>query len=123
MRFVVAFAFGEATLLLGQAVPDPYGPLLTYGPLGIFTALLLTSRLVTKAELDRANARADHAEAQRDELAARMISDIVPLVAEVQRTMAPALNQVSEGQGEVLSALARLQSLMERIIEWRERTG
>jgi hypothetical protein len=78
---------------------------------------------VTKAELDRANARADHAEAQRDELAARMISDIVPLVAEVQRTMAPALNQVSEGQGEVLSALTRLQSLMERIIEWRERTG
>ncbi len=124
MRFAIALAIGEAiTMLLGQAVPDPYGPLLTYGPLGIFTVLLLTSRLVTKAELDRERARADRAEVQRDEMAARMISDIVPLVAEVQRTMAPALKQVSDGQGEVVAALAKLQSFIERLIEWRDRAG
>lgn len=106
-------------LTYGQALPEPYGYLLGYGPLGVFAVLLVLGRVVSRTELDRANARADRAEAQRDELAQRMVSDLVPLVAEVQRTMVPALKDTVEGQRSVMTALTELRHAIERLGERR----
>lgn len=120
MRFLGPLAVGESVgLVLGQSLPEPYGSLLAYGPLGVFAVLLVLGRIVSKAELDRANARADRAEAQRDELAQRMVSDLVPLVAEVQRTMVPALKDTVEGQRSVMTALDELRRVIERLTDRR----
>jgi hypothetical protein len=85
----------------------------------VFAVLLVLGRVVPRTELDRANARADRAEAQRDELAQRMVSDLVPLVAEVQRTMVPALKDTVEGQRAVMTALTDLRHFIERVAENR----
>jgi hypothetical protein len=106
---------GSLRLIYAQSEPEPVSYLLTYGPLGIFAVLLVLGRLVTKTELDRANARADRAEAQRDELAQRMVSDLVPLVAEVQRTMVPALKDTADGQRAVIAALTEFRNTIERL--------
>lgn len=121
MRFVGPLAVGELlALVFGQAVPEPYGYLLTYGPLGVFAVLMVLGRVVSRTELDRANARADRAEAQRDELAQRMVSDLVPLVAEVQRTMVPALKQVADGQQAIMTSVVELRHSIDRFTEsWR----
>lgn len=87
----------------------------------MFAVLLVLGRVVSKAELDRANARADRAEAQRDELAQRMVSDLVPLVAEVQRTMVPALKDTAEGQRSVMNALNELRHAIERFTDMNNR--
>lgn len=122
MRFLGPLAIGEsAGLVFGQSLPEPYSSLLAYGPLGVFAVLLVLGRVVSKAELDRANARADRAEAQRDELAQRMVSDLVPLVAEVQRTMVPALKDTAEGQRSVMNALNELRHAIERFTDMNNR--
>lgn len=122
MLGAVLAATGRGAVIFGQQVPEPYGYLLTYGPLGVFAVLMVLGRVVSRAELDRANTRADRAEAQRDELAQRMVSDLVPLVAEVQRTMVPALQQVAEGQKAIMSSLTELRHAIDRLTESR-RTG
>jgi hypothetical protein len=81
-------------IILGQALPPPYDVLVTYGPLGIFSVLYITGQVATKRELERANARADRAEQQRDDLANRALTDLVPLVTEVSRTMVPSLDRL-----------------------------
>lgn len=83
-----------SSLVFAQALPDPYSTLITYGPLGIFVMLYLTGQLVSKRELERANARADRAEAQRDALSDRAMSDVLPLVNEVARTMVPTVDRL-----------------------------
>lgn len=118
MRLIGPLAIGQFLgLTFGQTVPEPYGYLLAYGPLGVFAVLMVMGRVVARAELDRANARADRAEAQRDELAQRMVSDLVPLVAEVQRTMVPALKEVAEGQRAIMTGISNLQHAIERLID------
>jgi hypothetical protein len=105
---------GFLRLTFAQSAPEPVSYLLTYGPLGVFAVLMVLGRVVSRTELDRANARADRAEAQRDELAQRMVSDLVPLVAEVQRTMVPALKDTADGQRLVMTALTELRHAIER---------
>ena len=92
--FLAAAGLTPPAVLLGQALPPPYDVLVTYGPLGIFTVLYITGQVATKRELDRANARADRAEEQRDALANRALTDLVPLVTEVSRTMVPTLDRL-----------------------------
>lgn len=85
---------GVPPVVFAQALPPPYDSLVAYGPLGIFTLLYILGQIVSKRELERANARADKAEAQRDALADRAMSDVLPLVNEVARTMVPTLDRL-----------------------------
>lgn len=97
-------------LVVGQALPDPYGPLVTYGPLGIFITLYLTGWIPSRAELLRQIARAEKAEAQRDVLTEKAASDWIPLLGEVQRNMLPALEKMAtavERMGDRLDRLER----------------
>lgn len=105
-----AVGLSTPAVIVAQALPPPYDVLVAYGPLGIFTVLYITGQVATKRELDRANARADRAEAQRDELANKALTDLVPLVTEVSRTMVPSLDRlVNEVQrmGDRLDRLDR----------------
>lgn len=96
-------------LLLAQAVPEPYGILTQYGVAGL-CAFLLYRRY--EGELSRERAARERAEQQADALAERAISDLAPLVAEVARTMVPALEQLS---AEVARMGERVQRTGERI--------
>lgn len=99
-----------ASVVVAQALPPPYDSLLTYGPLGIFTLLYILGQVVSKRELERALARAERAEQQRDALADRAMSDLLPLVIKVGDTMVPALDRlVTEVQrmGDRLDRLNR----------------
>lgn len=99
--------------IIGQALPPPYDSLVAYGPLGIFTLLYILGQVVSKRELERALLRAERAESQRDALADRAMSDLVPLVTEVSRTMVPTLDRlVTEFQrmGDRLDRLDRDRS-------------
>lgn len=101
----------SAHLILGQALPPPYDVLVTYGPLGVFTVLMLIGQLVPKPVLERERARADRAEAQRDALAEKVTTDVIPLVTEVQRTMiviVPTVDKLADQAGRQADELQRL---------------
>lgn len=107
-----ALGIPPLAVLVGQALPAPYDSFVAYGPLGIFTLLYILGQVVSKRELDRALARAEKAEAQRDALADRAMSDFVPLVTEVSRTMVPTLDRLVT---EVQSVRIDLQRNGERL--------
>lgn len=73
--------------------------------------LMLIGQLVAKPVLDRERARADRAEAQRDALAEKVTTDVIPLVTEVQRTMStivPSMDKLAEQAGRQAEELQRL---------------
>jgi hypothetical protein len=82
-----------ATLLLAQAVPEPYAVLAQYGLAGILGALLIRRY---DNELNRERGAREKADSQRDALTERVVSDLVPLVSEVQRTMVPAVERLTQ---------------------------
>lgn len=93
---LVAGALGvpTASVLVSQSLPPPYDSFIAYGPLGIFTLLYVLGQIVSKRELERALQRAERAEAQRDALAEKAMSDLLPLVIKVGDTMVPALDRL-----------------------------
>lgn len=82
-------------ILLGQAIPEPFGSLVTYGPVGIGVALWLAGFLPSKAELDRANARAAKAEDQRDALTEKVLGEILPMIGTINANMLPAAERMA----------------------------
>lgn len=79
-------------LIFGQSVPEPYGVIAQYGLAGILGVLLIKRY---DNELQRERAARERADQQRDALTEKIVSDIVPLVAEVQRTMVPSLDRLA----------------------------
>lgn len=82
-------------VLVAQALPEPFGSLVTYGPVGIGVALWLAGFLPSKSELDRANARADKAEAQRDALTEKVLGEILPMIGTINTNMLPAAERMA----------------------------
>lgn len=105
MAFAVVMVL---SLILGQAVPEPYGTLVTFGPLGIFVALYLAGIIPSKGELDRTIARAVKAEDQRDALAEKALTDTIPLLGEVNRTMIPTVERLVGQVGDLTSEVRRM---------------
>lgn len=100
-----------AVPVLAQAatdLPAPYGPVLTYGPVGLFVVLYLTGQINSKRELTRETARADRAETQRDKLADQLLTETVPLITEVQRTMVPTLERLAAEVARMSERIDRL---------------
>lgn len=109
---MLTFACGLlATLapIAGQALPDPYGPLVTYGPLGVFITLYLTGWIPSRAELLRQIERAERAESQRDALTERAAAETIPLLGEVQKTMLPTLERLAAAVERMAERLDRLE--------------
>ena len=85
-----------AALVIGQAVPEPYGAVAQYGIAGVLGVLLIRRY---ESELSREREARARAEAQADALSDRAMAEFVPLVTEVSRTMVPTLERlVSEVQ-------------------------
>lgn len=118
MRLALALgALGLATptVIVAQALPPPLDSLVAYGPLGIFTLLYILGLIVSKRELDRALLRAERAEAQRDALADRAMSDLVPLVTEVSRTMVPTLDRLVTEVQRMSAETQRIGDRLDRL--------
>jgi hypothetical protein len=96
-------------LLVAQSLPPPYDTFVTYGPLGVFTLLYILGQIVSKRELERAEARAVKAEAQRDALAERAMTDVLPLVVRVSDTMVPALDRMATAVERMTERMDRLE--------------
>jgi hypothetical protein len=101
-------------MVVGQQLPEPYGPLVAYGPLGVFVLLYLTGWIPSRAELQRQIERAERAEDQRDALTEKAAAETIPLLGEVQRTMLPTLERMA-------TAVERMGERMERLAERVER--
>lgn len=84
------FASVTPLLVLAETLPEPYATFAQYGLAGVLGYLLLR-RL--EAELTRANARSDKAEAQRDALTEKVFGEIVPLLGEVSKVMTKVIEQ------------------------------
>lgn len=96
MRLALALVVATgANLVLGQSLPEPVGSLVAYGPVGIGVALWLLGWLPSKSELERANARADKAEAQRDALTEKVLGEILPMIGTINANMLPAAERMA----------------------------
>lgn len=94
-----------SALLLAQAIPAPYDTLTQYGIAGVLLVLLIRRY---EAELAKVHAAKEKAEAQRDALTERAASETIPLLGEVQRTMVPTLNNLT-------NELKRMGDRLERV--------
>lgn len=101
--------------VIGQALPEPYGPLATYGPLGIFIVLYVTGWIPSRAELQRQIDRAERAEAQRDALTERAAAETIPLLGEVQRTMLPTLERLATAVERMNERVGQMTERVERL--------
>lgn len=111
----VAVGAVVVAVVVGQQLPEPYGPLIAYGPLGIFVALYLAGWIPSRAELHRQIERAERAEAQRDALVEKAAAETIPLLGEVQRTMLPTLERMATAVERMGERVERLQDRFERI--------
>jgi len=105
-------------VIVGQALPEPAGTFVTYGPLGVFILLYITGWIPSRAELHRQIERAERAEGQRDSLVEKAAAETIPLLGEVQRTMLPTLEKLA-------TAVERMSDRVDRLaerVEWIERT-
>lgn len=93
MRVAAVVVVGFA--LFGQALPEPLGSLVAYGPVGIGVALWLAGWLPSKSELERAVARAERAEEQRDALTEKVLGEILPMIGVINGSMIPTAERMA----------------------------
>ena len=105
---VVLFALSGAALIFGQALPEPFGVLMAYGPVGIGVGLWLAGWLPSKPELDRAHARADRAELQRDALTEKVLGEILPMIGVINGSMIPATERLAREVGAMAEEIRRM---------------
>jgi hypothetical protein len=94
-------------VLVAQALPEPFGSLVAYGPVGIGVALWLMGYLPSKGELDRANARAEKAESQRDALTEKVLGEILPMIGTINANMLPAAERMAREVRRLSEEVAR----------------
>lgn len=99
-------------------LPAPYGPIVAWGAgsivFGLFGYLFLSGKWVSERERLRESQRADRAETQRDELQKMLLTETVPVLTDIQRTMVPTLERLT-------AEVARANERSERVHERTER--
>lgn len=80
----------------GSTIGD-FAILFNYGVLGIVTLLWLTGRIKTGADVEKAEARAIAAEAERRELANVLRTDVVPAMVKFTEAGQRILDRASSG--------------------------
>lgn len=122
-RFAVLAVVLAAPGAIGQEIPAPYGIIVQLGVAGVLGVLLLRRY---DAQLDRERADREHVEEKlnaqlnreredRERIEERLnrlidktVSEMVPLVSEVQRTMVPSLDRLATEWERIAPLLERL---------------
>lgn len=117
MRLAVPIA--ALAVLLGQALPEPLGSLVAYGPVGIGVALWLAGWLPSKAELERALARAERAEAQRDAMTEKVLGEILPMIGVINGSMIPTAERMANEMRGVADEVRRVGDRVSNIEQGR----
>lgn len=102
-------------VIVSQVLPEPFGSLVAYGPVGIGVALWLAGYLPSKGELDRALARAEKAEAQRDALTEKVLGEILPMIGTINANMLPAAERMAREVRRLSEEVARQHGRVEDI--------
>lgn len=105
--FLATAAAGTQSVIAAEVMPEPFSTLAQYGAAGVLAFVLIR---LYESVLARERARAEKAEDQRDALTARTMSDVVPLVGEVQRTMVPTIEKLVASHEKLAAEIQQLRS-------------